>query len=95
MNEAAEFHRSYADEQLRLSPAESSMAVKLAVVVPCYDEEEVFPETSKRLLALLADDSSITSSAKKEHITAMNRRFPRRQLSWRHLPIQRFAGRLN
>ena len=26
----------------------------LAVVVPCYNEEEVLPETSKRLEALLA-----------------------------------------
>ena len=36
-----------------LSPVESRVAVTLAVVVPCYNEEEVFPETSKRLLALL------------------------------------------
>src|SRR4029079_6831102 len=27
--------------------------VSLAVVVPCYNEEEVLPETSRRLLALL------------------------------------------
>lgn len=29
--------------------------VKLSVVVPCYNEEEVLPETAKRLVALLND----------------------------------------
>ncbi len=29
------------------------MSVRLAIVVPCYNEEEVLPETTKRLLALL------------------------------------------
>lgn len=29
------------------------MSVKLAIVVPCYNEEDVFAETAKRLLALL------------------------------------------
>ncbi len=29
------------------------MTVRLAIVVPCYNEEEVLPETNKRLLALL------------------------------------------
>lgn len=29
--------------------------MKLSVVVPCYNEEAVLPETSRRLLALLAD----------------------------------------
>ncbi|MFM8332412.1 MAG: glycosyltransferase family 2 protein [Candidatus Methylumidiphilus sp.] len=29
------------------------MATKLSVVVPCYDEEDVLPETNKRLLALM------------------------------------------
>ena len=28
---------------------------RLAIVVPCYNEEEVFPETAKRLTALLKD----------------------------------------
>ena len=32
---------------------ESSTPVKLVVVVPCFNEEEVLPETSKRLVALL------------------------------------------
>lgn len=30
------------------------MTVRLAIVVPCYNEEEVLPETNRRLLALLA-----------------------------------------
>ncbi|HEY9106434.1 MAG TPA: glycosyltransferase family 2 protein [Roseateles sp.] len=29
------------------------MTIKLAIVLPCYNEEEVLPETNKRLLALL------------------------------------------
>ena len=29
------------------------MTVRLAIVVPCYNEEEVLPETNRRLLALL------------------------------------------
>ncbi len=29
------------------------MSVRLAIVVPCYNEEEVLPETNRRLLALL------------------------------------------
>ena len=29
------------------------MTVELAIVVPCYNEEEVLPETNRRLLALL------------------------------------------
>lgn len=29
------------------------MSLQLGIVVPCYNEEEVFPETSKRLLELL------------------------------------------
>lgn len=29
--------------------------IKLSVVVPCYNEEEVLPETAKRLIALLTD----------------------------------------
>lgn len=29
------------------------MTLQLGIVVPCYNEEEVFPETSKRLLVLL------------------------------------------
>ena len=33
--------------------AETSTPVKLVVVVPCFNEEEVLPETSKRLVALL------------------------------------------
>ncbi len=30
------------------------MAIRIAIVVPCYNEEEVLPETSRRLLALLS-----------------------------------------
>lgn len=30
------------------------MTVRLAIVVPCYNEEEVLPETNRRLLALLS-----------------------------------------
>lgn len=30
------------------------MADKLMVVIPCYNEEEVLPETSKRLVAKMA-----------------------------------------
>lgn len=29
------------------------MTIRLAIVVPCYNEEEVLPETNRRLLALL------------------------------------------
>ena len=29
------------------------MSIRLAIVVPCYNEQEVLPETNKRLLALL------------------------------------------
>lgn len=29
--------------------------VRLAIIVPCYNEEEVLPETARRLLALLSD----------------------------------------
>ena len=29
------------------------MTIRLAIVVPCYNEEEVMPETNRRLLALL------------------------------------------
>lgn len=29
------------------------MSIRLAIVVPCYNEEEVLPETNRRLLALL------------------------------------------
>lgn len=29
--------------------------VRLAIIVPCYNEEEVLPETTRRLLALLSD----------------------------------------
>ena len=29
------------------------MSIKLSIVIPCYNESEVFPETSRRLLALL------------------------------------------
>ena len=31
------------------------MASKLFVVIPCYNEEEVLPETSKRLVKKMAD----------------------------------------
>ena len=30
------------------------MSIRLAIVVPCYNEEEVLPETNRRLMALLA-----------------------------------------
>ncbi len=30
------------------------MTIRLAIVVPCYNEEEVLPETNRRLLALLS-----------------------------------------
>ena len=30
-----------------------NMATRLAIVVPCYNEQEVLPETNRRLLALL------------------------------------------
>jgi len=35
------------------------MSLRLGIVVPCYNEEEVFPETIKRLLGLLERLSSI------------------------------------
>src|SRR4051794_28142207 len=34
-------------------PPSRSAPVRLAVVVPCYNEEEVLPETSTRLLAIV------------------------------------------
>lgn len=39
------------------------MTIRLAIVVPCYNEEEVLPETNRRLLALLTrlSDSELTS----------------------------------
>lgn len=40
------------------------MTVRLAIVVPCYNEEEVLPETNRRLLALLTHlaDLKLSSS---------------------------------
>lgn len=49
---AAPVQRAIADRQV---------ATRLSIVVPCYNEEEVFPETSKRLRALL---DRLTSSGK-------------------------------
>lgn len=39
------------------------MSIRLAIVVPCYNEEEVLPETNQRLLALLTrlSESELTS----------------------------------
>jgi glycosyltransferase involved in cell wall biosynthesis len=43
------------------------MAFKLGIVVPCYNEEEVLPETTKELSAILAnliDDGKILNTSK-------------------------------
>lgn len=39
------------------------MTVRLAIVVPCYNEEEVLPETNRRLLALLTRLSDLQLSS--------------------------------
>jgi len=39
------------------------MTVRLAIVVPCYNEEEVLPETNRRLLALLTRLSELQLSS--------------------------------
>ena len=45
------------------------MTVRLAIVVPCYNEEEVLPETNRRLLGLLSKlhQDGLTSSDSSVH----------------------------
>ena len=45
------------------------MTIRLAIVVPCYNEEEVLPETNRRLLALLTKlhDSQLISCNSSVH----------------------------
>lgn len=42
--------------------------MKLAIVVPCYNEEEVLPETSRRLIALLDDLVARGKVASDSHV---------------------------
>lgn len=44
------------------------MTVRLAIVVPCYNEEEVLPETNRRLLALLSRLSQLQLSSVDSNI---------------------------
>jgi len=45
------------------------MTIRLAIVVPCYNEEEVLPETNRRLLALLTrlSELRLTSADSSVH----------------------------
>ena len=45
------------------------MTVRLAIVVPCFNEEEVLPETNRRLLALLTrlQESQLASAESSVH----------------------------
>ncbi|NBY26485.1 MAG: glycosyltransferase, partial [Betaproteobacteria bacterium] len=45
------------------------MTIRLAIVVPCYNEEEVLPETSRRLLSMLTrlQDRQLASTDSSVH----------------------------
>ena len=45
------------------------MTIRLAIVVPCFNEEEVLPETSRRLLSMLTglQDRQLASTDSSVH----------------------------
>lgn len=45
----------FSQKNFVITEKEDGTMDRLAIVVPCYNEEEVFPETAKRLTALLKD----------------------------------------
>ena len=52
------------------------MAEKLMVVIPCYNEEEVLPETSRRLVLKMGSlvEKGLISAGEYDRIMAENRR---------------------